>query len=591
MQLVQQLQKSLQQIGYNDGVGRLMEIAAYRDENGDVIVDSLKNAQSKFQHGEAVFVNKDKLYESIKQLESDPLNHFQSAGKLSNLLEESVNVTGLIPEELAQYANKTEVIALNKNAVEGWMQTLERPAGGKYGAWFDKSQSLWKDAVLALSPRWYLHVTAGHFLQYALGAGPRDILAITKVAGKKGEELRSTIESLFPGIATGLSQEGSAIATSKISALFHFNDQIQTRIRSAMALAMARKVLRNEGEGGELSFRMSQDYLARGLEAIAENPILRDEVLKQALTFVGDYLNFSPAERSVLKRVLPFYSWLRVIGRLTLALPAHHPLMAEAVSVLGAASENAQYPYDFLNPITRRGAIQVGNGINLGTAGFNPFGTVGDISSNVANPGSDPVTNLISALGQSSESPIIQSLIESLTKQNLFTGGQFTAPPGFGGGAAPYGQQPEAINPVTGLPETVTPSRNFLQNLFSNLVPQEPIARALLSIGAPGRPYDTTNDAALAMRDFGLSSTPDAQMFMPPSKTGGSGQVSSLLSPLFSYATGFPIWQSNISQEIKNAMLQNQRMQKGQQQNVKSLAKNAARLRASRGLPTFPGIP
>lgn len=52
-----------------------------------------------------------------------------------------------------------------------------------------------------------------------------------------------------------------------------------------------------------------------GIKAVSANPELMDLMVKRVEDVIGDYNNFSPTERKILKRVVPFYSWYRTVYR------------------------------------------------------------------------------------------------------------------------------------------------------------------------------------------------------------------------------------------------------------------------------------
>jgi hypothetical protein len=51
-----------------------------------------------------------------------------------------------------------------------------------------------------------------------------------------------------------------------------------------------------------------------------------EEAIHSALNAAGDFSRMTSVERQVVKRALPFYSWLRHITKLTLRLPIEHPM-------------------------------------------------------------------------------------------------------------------------------------------------------------------------------------------------------------------------------------------------------------------------
>lgn len=61
------------------------------------------------------------------------------------------------------------------------------------------------------------------------------------------------------------------------------------------------------------------------LKHIDENPNLKEYVVDKVNDVLGDYNNFSNAEKKVFKRIIPFYSWHRTIFRHTIKLAKENP--------------------------------------------------------------------------------------------------------------------------------------------------------------------------------------------------------------------------------------------------------------------------
>lgn len=61
------------------------------------------------------------------------------------------------------------------------------------------------------------------------------------------------------------------------------------------------------------------------LKHIDENPNLKEYVVDNVNDVLGDYNNFSNAEKKVFKRIIPFYSWHRTIFRHTIKLAKENP--------------------------------------------------------------------------------------------------------------------------------------------------------------------------------------------------------------------------------------------------------------------------
>lgn len=262
----------------------------------------------------------------ISSLSSDS----EAGRRLMRDLEESIN-----PQSERQFVVPTA-------AVKGWTDALG-PASAGF-RWVDSVNSLWKGGVLALNPRWYLQNFFGMWGQFALGAGA-DLQAINMA---RSPAYRDAIPGRISMM--GLSQDFGEYARrmegqntnwlgSLIRGGYYMNSHLEGVPRRAMFWHAAKKGLRENDfiKAGV----MDEGYLARAWLDVAEsakrgdpgaNRIL-DDVIVETERFMGNYARYNAIEKNFLRRVFPFYGWMRSINRLAFALPVKHPKRAAILSM------------------------------------------------------------------------------------------------------------------------------------------------------------------------------------------------------------------------------------------------------------------
>jgi hypothetical protein len=75
-------------------------------------------------------------------------------------------------------------------------------------------------------------------------------------------------------------------------------------------------------------------------KAIADDPHFREYVVQEVNDALGNFLSLSRAERSLLRRTVPFYAWMREITRISGRLAVDHPGRVLLLSQLAAATKD-----------------------------------------------------------------------------------------------------------------------------------------------------------------------------------------------------------------------------------------------------------
>jgi hypothetical protein len=248
--------------------------------------------------------------------------------------------------------------------------------------------------------------------------------------------------------------------------------------------------------------------------------------------FLGDYSNFSRVEREALKRIFPFYSWMRVVGRLTLSLPVRNPVRTEAMAVFGQAASLQENPFDALRPIWERGAIRLPGDYAIPTTSLNPFANFND---QLAAVGSGGAGGVIGSFAQQAAPPLA-AFAAYATGRQPFGERDFTFAPGQGGVTQVYGQPARVLNPVTGTVETTHPR----PSIWDYALGQVPFVPQIRQVASGGRtPYDTASTPDLIRYALGGGGDP-SQLFLPKPKTERGSSSIPVVTPLSGLA-GFPV--------------------------------------------------
>jgi len=471
---------------------------------------------------------------------SDALSRAQELS-LSGAREIGVPLDPVVPDaEVLQLAAKdwpgrpTDYVVVARPAADAWREIVQTGRLSGPLAAYDKMLGWWKVGVLGLRPAFQVHVTLSHMSQYAiLAAG--DFRSIFQV-GKDGSDLRTAIAAHEPTSAMGF-QPAERISLFKLHtpgpgvkdagwvvrvgqqmvriprASFRLNDAMQNRIRAAGYLAAAKQVGRDIGL--PVSKMSPEDVIAY----LARDPAASAEVLREFSNFLGDYIHYTPFEQQWLRRIFPFYSWLRVATRLSFSLPVGHPLRAEALAIAARGAQVAIDPQNVQGqlPIYDRGYMPIlGTHAAIGMSTANPFSDVARMLGGLEQGGP---SGLAQALYAGSASPFVQFGASAITGTDPLTGQPYYAPPGFGDTVTSQYGATMKIDPTTGLPTYTSAPAPGLGQQIASQIPLESTLRGLLS--GSGHPYPTTSDLSLLESALGIGSPPPQDAFTPPSQTPG----------------------------------------------------------------------
>lgn len=412
----------------NQALEELVDTIGYRvpgskgkDGREMLLTGNRKAMESAAATGRVGFIHKDHLRRAIDALDDLKANERLPREMVDRALSE------ILPAD----AKASDYIAVHADGLRIWKDAMYEP--NKVLRYADNTLTFWKGGLLALMPRWYINNTFGLALQYGLLSGG-DMQAV--FMGNK-REIRAAMEKRAPqAVRDTFGRDNPGSTPDWMASLFRVNTRLEEIWRRAAYLNRSKKLLGTEGVRYS---RLTEQELARALETMPESMVR--SIVRDVDFFIGNYTKFRPVERKLIKRFVPFYSWLRVISRLTFGLPFRSPTRAAALQLLSKAAIAGLDPQSQELPWYMRSAFVAGDK---------------RIVANAANPAAT-LAGPIAALG--GDNAVGSTIEEGLAWTHPGIG--FLATQGYGvtpfgsrvqgaPGAAPFGRGPSFFNTVTG---------------------------------------------------------------------------------------------------------------------------------------------
>jgi hypothetical protein len=445
----------------------LIDTIAYKTPDGNLLRLDSKAGRQLVDNERVAYINTKKLERAQKALDELPEGEYLHPKTVKEVFTDNLDS---IPEK-----QRGDYIAVHKDAKDVWTEMMG-PSDTAFFRYWDKGLTYWKGALLALSPRWYLNNTVGLALQYGVLA-PGDVVSILRGNDKR---VRQSMENRAAHVARDTlanEAQGSSRVIKPIRKGFEINSRMEEVWRRAAYANRAKRLLQNEGVKVR---KLSNEDFARALENMPDSAIR--QIVRDVDYFIGDYRKFTPIERNIIKRVVPFYSWLRVISKLTFGLPFRSPLRALAIATLGRAAEAGLDPYAPLRPWYSRPALNFGD-IQVGVTSASPQMTVAGFITALTAPSPG---RAILAEATSFLHPIL-GLIETWPQGLDTFGNRVAAAPG----QANFGQDPKYLSAATGKVEAQSAGIATAQ-AFLNLVAPGQISLVTKIMAGDRTPRATT---------------------------------------------------------------------------------------------------
>lgn len=160
------------------------------------------------------------------------------------------------------------------------------------------------------------------------------------------------------------------------------------------------------------------------MRLLDEDPVLMERVLDQTLFDLVDYRGMSPFEKRVIRRIVPFYGWMRGLTSWALELGYNHP--AQFLLLLGIPSivgRDVNAEWNRMVPSWLQGAIRIGDATGgtqrvINTQGLNPLSTLADVAMLTRGAlGEDPTRSLAASSTFGQINPYAQTFLAAAFNQ------------------------------------------------------------------------------------------------------------------------------------------------------------------------------
>jgi hypothetical protein len=384
---------------------------------------------------------------------------------------------------------------------------------------FDRPMDYWRTMVLAFRPAWISNNVIGNTIFSTLhGVAPDDYINASReqfrakmpdevtgggLTAEAGQmiHLGSTVQSADPVARTlahtyeYLENLPGAVQVGRMAdRLKAFNSSIEDWFRAAnfskaIKPAARKNYLLRTGD----SFYKNYDLLTE-LDRVTPGQI--ESAVKQMNFFMNDYQALGPVERTMFRRVVPFYSFLKHQLRLVLTLPQEYPgraIMLKNLAVMGIEARGGSAPLP--QYMAEKGMIDTATEVEVGGKTYRAF-----LSTTGSNPlilGGGPQQGEPFSLdprdlikGALQLSPAGSILTQAVTGKDIF-GRSFTAPGVVGPTRATgrYFRYDDTFAPMVdslGAPIEATAPRPSLPELAASQVPQAQLVARMIGGGRTG---------------------------------------------------------------------------------------------------------
>jgi hypothetical protein len=192
--------------------------------------------------------------------------------------------------------------------------------------------------------------------------------------------------------------------------------------------------LRSELQNQRMYLAQTDELISDGriAQSLVDNEHIRDEIVDEVLGDLIDFQDLSPYERTVVRSFIPFWTWIKGSSKIGARASFERPWRTGGYRYLGQEADRrleeryGQLPSFLLGGIPVPDVLQNEAGTRvLGTAGMNPYSTIGDVATIGASlvPGigaRQPLYGSESPIAMAN--PLLKAGVESLTGRDVFFG-------------------------------------------------------------------------------------------------------------------------------------------------------------------------
>lgn len=350
-------------------------------------------------------------------------------------------------------------------------------------AFWDTPTDAWRATVLALRPAWTVNDAAGSFtLNWLAGVKTKDYFRLLD------KDFRGKIiDDIYFGDLYGVIQEANDLATMPLTKEFGKAIKDKSLIKAGVAaIKIPNRVVKTgyrvnravnnffrEANFINALWDEAMNYASKNkikqtrenMLTIMDNSNLKQNALKRVQNTLPGYQELSLVEKEVVRRILPFYSWLRFMASsgVKLTFSPTGRTRTKLLSIMG--EEGAREFEESGKPDYMRSRLQTnlelfGTPVEIDTAGMSIWQTLADLS-------------ISRGLH-----PYIQAYMEQSTKVDTFTKQMFTTP-----------ELPTAYD-VLAVPFEDRPTPTLKQQITGSI----PQLRLLQDLLTPYKKYEATGD-------------------------------------------------------------------------------------------------
>lgn len=251
------------------------------------------------------------------------------------------------PTKLMPFSGKTSGVGAERVWVPRQVAaTLEAANGSRMTSLRglnDPITRMWRISLLPLSPRWHLYNIVGGAGMMSAEVGPQAFRFMGQAneivrAARAGGDLPRHIPRELERIIGMIGRDEAALALKQGRSLGRWWEQSQAAKLGRKGIQasfdwnsyvddMYRVMTFLEGES-----QATRKFAKRGMSEDATKALAAEEAVVLSRKVLQDVAALTPFERSVLRPIFPFYSWLSHLMRFAFNYPADHPWRAAIVA-------------------------------------------------------------------------------------------------------------------------------------------------------------------------------------------------------------------------------------------------------------------